>query len=84
MTRSPRQFKALTYSAIAVTIVLLLTGIATTVFALVGLEWGSDAFDATLAWAQAPLIAGVVVGIGAILLRRFQARCLPPHESAQA
>ncbi|WP_157540801.1 hypothetical protein [Microbacterium sp. XT11] len=81
---TPRQFTALTFGAKALTIVLLLTGIALTAYALVGLERGSDAFTATLAWAQSVLIAGVVVGVGGILLRRFHARGLPPHESDQA
>ncbi|MFC5434698.1 hypothetical protein [Microbacterium suwonense] len=42
-----------------------------TAYALAELERGSDSFSATLSWAQLPLVAGVITGIGTILSRRL-------------
>lgn len=84
MTTTPRRFKALTYTSMTLTAALLVIGVAMTVYAFAGLSHGSAAFNATIGWAQALLIAAVVIGVGAILLRRSLARRLPPSENVQA
>lgn len=84
MTTSRRRFKALTYTSMTLTAVLLVIGIAMTVYAFTGLDRRSAAFNATVGWAQAALITAVVIGVGAILVRRSLARRRPPSENAQA
>lgn len=84
MTNSRRRLKAITYTAIGLTAALVIAGIAMTVYALVGLDRGSSSFNATLLWAQVSLIAGVVIGVSAIILRRTWSRRLPPPENAKA
>ena len=83
MTTSPRRFKTLTYTALTLTAVLLIAGIALTVYALVAVERGSSSFNAALMWGQASLILGVVIGVAAILVRRSLARRVPPPEQAK-
>ncbi|MFD6699827.1 MULTISPECIES: hypothetical protein [unclassified Microbacterium] len=83
MTNSPRRFKALTNTALALTAAFLLVGVALTVYALVAVERGSSSFNAALMWGRASLILGVVIGVAAILVRRSLARRLPPPEQVK-
>lgn len=78
MTNSRRRPKAIILTALCLTAVLVVVGLVMTVYALVGLERGSSAYSATLLWAQVSLIAGVVIGVGAIILRKVWSRRLPP------
>ncbi|KJL32157.1 MULTISPECIES: hypothetical protein [Microbacterium] len=69
MTDPRHQLKSATFAAIGLTAVLVLTGTAMTAYALVGLERGSSLFTATLLWAQVFLMAGAVIGVGAVFLK---------------
>lgn len=69
MTDSRHQLKSATFAAIGLTAVLVVAGTVMTAFALVGLERGSSLFTATLLWAQVFLMAGVVIGVGAVFLK---------------
>lgn len=69
MTDPRHQLKTATFAAIGLTAALVLTGTVMTAYALVGLERGSTFFTATLLWAQVFLMAGAVVGVGAVFLK---------------
>lgn len=69
MPDSRHQLKVVTFAAIGLTAVLVLAGTAMTAYALVGMERGSTFFTATLLWAQVFLMAGVVIGVGAVFLK---------------
>ncbi|KAA9111337.1 hypothetical protein [Microbacterium rhizomatis] len=74
MSTSRRRLKAVSLTAICLTAALVVAGAAMTVYAVVGLERGSATFTAILFWAQACLIAGAAIGLGALLLRRALSR----------